>query len=85
MNTQKIGKDADQNALPGAATAIASKRKRGATSAKSGNKGTKSKQDQLVALLSKPNGVRVSGDLGTAGMAGPYGAGCDLRSAQTWT
>jgi DNA-binding MarR family transcriptional regulator len=60
MNTQKIGKDADQNALPGAATAIASKRKRGATSAKSGNKGTKNKQDQLVALLSKPNGVRVS-------------------------
>lgn len=60
MNTQKIENDADQNALPGAATANASKRKRGATSAKSGNKSTKSKQDQLVALLSKPNGVRVS-------------------------
>jgi biotin operon repressor len=60
VNTQKIDNDTDQNALPGAATAIASKRKRGATSAKSGNTGTKSKQDQLVALLSKPNGVRVS-------------------------
>lgn len=60
MNMQKIENDADQNALPGAATANASRRKRGATSVKSGNKGTKSKQDQLVALLSKPNGVRVS-------------------------
>lgn len=60
MNTQKIENVADQNALPGAAAANAAKRKRGATSAKSGNKGTKSKQDQLVALLSKPNGVRVS-------------------------
>ena len=60
MNTQKIENDADKNALPGAATAIASKRKRGATSAKSGNKGTKNKQDQLVALLSKPNGVRIA-------------------------
>jgi biotin operon repressor len=60
MNTQKIENDGDQNALPGAATANASKRNRGATSAKSGNKGTKSKQDQLVALISKPNGVRVS-------------------------
>lgn len=60
MKTQKIENDADQNALPGAATAIASKRKRGVTPAKSGNKGAKSKQDQLVALLSKPNGVRVS-------------------------
>lgn len=60
MNTQKIENGADQNALQGAATANASKRKHGATSAKSGNKGAKSKQDQLVALLSKPNGVRVS-------------------------
>tara|TARA_R110002020_G_scaffold96186_26_gene230644 strand:- start:9344 stop:9712 length:369 start_codon:yes stop_codon:yes gene_type:complete len=60
MNTQKIENDADQNALPGAATANASKRRRGAASAKSGNKGAKSKQHQLVALLSKPNGVRVS-------------------------
>jgi hypothetical protein len=60
MKTQKIEHDADQNALPGTATANASKRKRGATSVKSGNTGTKSKQDQLVALLSKPNGVRVS-------------------------
>jgi len=60
MKTRKIENDADQNALPRAATANASKRKCGATPAKSGNKGTKSKQDQLVALLSKPNGVRVS-------------------------
>lgn len=60
MNTQKIEYDADQNALPGTATANASKRKSGATPAKSASKGTKSKQDQLVALLSKPNGVRVA-------------------------
>lgn len=60
MKTQKIENDAHQNALASAPTANASKRKRGATSAKSGNKGAKSKQDQLVALLSKPNGVRVS-------------------------
>ncbi|WP_420410060.1 DUF3489 domain-containing protein [Hoeflea sp.] len=60
MKTQKIENAADQNALAGAATANASKRRRGATSSKSGNKGTKSKQDQLVVLLSKPNGVRVA-------------------------
>lgn len=60
MNVQKIENDAEQHALPGAAKDGASKHKRPGTSSKSGNKGTKSKQDQLVALLSKPNGVRIS-------------------------
>ena len=60
MNIQKIENDAGQNPLPAAAPGSTRKSKRGIGSPKSSKSGAKSKQDQLVALLSKPNGVRVS-------------------------
>lgn len=60
MNIQKIENHADQSAIAGAAPGNASKHKRGNGTANSAKSGAKSKQDQLVALLSKPNGVRVS-------------------------
>ena len=60
MNIQKTEKDADQSAIADAAPSNTSKPKSGVGSAKSGKSALKSKQDQLVALLSKPNGVRVS-------------------------
>ncbi len=60
MNTSKIANDAGQAALPNAAPASAPKQKRRALSSKPDKSGPKIKQDQLVALLSKPNGVRIS-------------------------
>jgi hypothetical protein len=60
MNTQKDEYDADDNEVPYAASGSASKPKHRIRSSQSSKPAAKSKQEQLVALLSKPNGVRVS-------------------------
>lgn len=56
MNTQKIENYADQNLAPGDVP----KSTRRMRLLKSSKAPAKSKQDQLVALLSKPHGVQVS-------------------------
>jgi predicted DNA-binding transcriptional regulator len=60
MNTQKTKNDADQNG--GVRSAAGSKLglARGITRASTRKSGAKSKQDQLIVLLSKPNGARIS-------------------------
>ncbi|MBU2486111.1 MAG: DUF3489 domain-containing protein [Alphaproteobacteria bacterium] len=60
MNIQIIADCADQNALPDAASGSGPKARRRIRSSKSSKPPAKTKQDQLVALLSKPNGVRVT-------------------------
>lgn len=60
MNAQNMDKDAGQIAVSDAAPDRTPKPRRPIPSSKSSKPPGKSKQDHLVALLSKPNGVRVS-------------------------
>lgn len=60
MTIQEIEKAADENTVAGAASAGAQKTARATKPARSGKSGAKAKQDQLVTLLSKPNGARIS-------------------------
>ena len=60
MNTQNIDKDAGRIAVSDAAPDKTPKPRRPIPSSKLRKPTAKSKQDQLVALLSKPNGARVS-------------------------
>ncbi|WP_346432612.1 DUF3489 domain-containing protein [Pseudohoeflea coraliihabitans] len=60
MTIQEIEKAEDQSAGPDATAANDHKPARVAKPAKSAKSGAKTKHDQLVALLSKPNGARIS-------------------------
>lgn len=60
MNTQMTKSDTDQNGVVQSVAASKPGQARGATPAGASKLGTKSKQDQLIALLSKPNGTRIS-------------------------
>lgn len=60
MIIQEIEKAEDQSAGPDAAVADDQKPARAAKPVKSGKTGAKTKQEQLVTLLSKPNGARIS-------------------------
>lgn len=59
MNTQMTKSDADQNRGVQSAATSKPRQARGASRAGASKSGAKSKQDQLIALLSKPNGARI--------------------------
>ncbi|WP_346432611.1 DUF3489 domain-containing protein [Pseudohoeflea coraliihabitans] len=60
MTVQIIKNTADVSTVADGTPEKVCKLTRATKSAKSGKSRTKTKQDQLVALLSKPNGVRIS-------------------------
>ena len=60
MNTQMTKTDADQNGVVQSVAASKLRQARGASRAGASKPGAKSKQDQLIGLLSKPNGARIS-------------------------
>ena len=60
MTIQEIEKAEDQSAGPDATVASDQKPTRVAKPVKSGKRGAKTKREQLVTLLSKPNGARIS-------------------------
>jgi len=60
MNTEITRTDADQNGVAKLAAVRKPRAARGVSRPNSGKAGAKSKQDQLIAFLSKPNGARIS-------------------------
>lgn len=60
MNTQMTKSDADRNEVVQKAAASTPRLANGLTRAGTSKSGAKSKQDQLINLLSKPNGARIS-------------------------
>jgi len=60
MDTEITRTDADQNGVEKSAAVRKPRAARGVSRPNSGKAGGKSKQDQLIALLSKPNGARIS-------------------------
>lgn len=67
MNTQMTKSDADQNGVVQSAAASKPRQARGASRSGASKSVAKSKQDQLIALLSKPNGTRISMIIGRLG------------------
>lgn len=57
MNTQITKSEADQNGVVQLVAASKPRQARGASRAGGSKSGAKSKQDQLIALLTKPNGA----------------------------
>jgi Protein of unknown function (DUF3489) len=60
MNTEITRTDADQNGVAKLAAVRKSRAARGESRPNSGKAGGKSKHEQLITLLSKPNGARIS-------------------------
>lgn len=60
MTIQEIENTADETTAADAMPAVPQKPTRATKPVKSSKSGARTKQDQLVALLSKPNGARIS-------------------------